>query len=64
MGKAGPEGGFIFAAWIPVPEGQFPLSKLITKCVGWVKSNSQNPAEGDQGSAASALILQAEAALG
>lgn len=61
--EAGPEGEFIFAAWIPVPEGQYPLSKLITECVGWVRHSSQNPAEGDQGCAASVLTLQAEAAL-
>lgn len=41
--KAGPEGEFILAARIPVPQGQFPLSKLITKsCVGWVRHNSES----------------------
>lgn len=64
-GKAGPEGEFIFAARIPVPQGQFPLSKLITTSfVGWVGHNFLSPTEGDQGCAASTLMLQTEAALG
>lgn len=33
--KLGLEGKFIFATRILVPQGLFPPSNLITKCVGW-----------------------------
>lgn len=45
--KLSPEGKFIFASRIPVPQGLFLLSKFITKWVGWsgefTESNEGSP---------------------